>query len=75
MRLFKLIFSLLMINNINGLSSPIPTYMNYTYSIELLSNTSDLWWTVDNNTKEIIFELHIMTTGWIALGINAGKIS
>lgn len=71
---FQLIFSWMMIENINSLSSPITPYTNYTYSIELLANTSDLWWTVDNVTKEIIFELHVATTGWIALGISPGNI-
>ncbi len=60
--------------NINGLSSPITPYTNYTYSIELVANTSDLFWTVDNDTKMITFELHIHTTGWIALGISPGNI-
>jgi len=64
-----------MIKNINSLSSPITPYINYTYSIELLANTSDLWWTVDNVTKEITFELHVATTGWIELGISPGNIS
>jgi hypothetical protein len=34
---------------------------------------ADLWWTIDDVKKEITFELHIKTTGWIALGISPGR--
>jgi hypothetical protein len=72
---FKFIISWMIVKNINGLSSPITPYMNYTFSIELLANTVDLWWTVNETNETILFELHINTTGWIALGISPGKIS
>ncbi|CAF3437207.1 unnamed protein product [Rotaria sp. Silwood2] len=35
--------------------------------MELKPNLANLWWTVDNAEREITFELHIKTTGWIAL--------
>jgi hypothetical protein len=56
----------------NGISSPIQPYTSYTYSTELQNNVADLWWTVNESQKEIMFELHIKTTGWIALGISPG---
>ncbi|CAF0896019.1 unnamed protein product [Adineta steineri] len=31
---------------------------------------TDLWWTVDDAEKEITFEYHVKSTGWIALGIS-----
>ncbi|CAF1129901.1 unnamed protein product [Rotaria sordida] len=46
--------------------------VNYKYSIELEANIADLWWTIDDVRKEITFDLHIRTTGWIALGISPG---
>jgi hypothetical protein len=63
-----------MIVNINGLSSPITPFAGYTYSVELMANESDLFWTVDYTTKMVTFELHTYTTGWIALGISPGNI-
>ena len=71
----QLIFLCMMMETTNGLSSPIPTYANYTNSIELLANTSDLWWSINTDAKAITFELHIKTTGWIALGISPGRIN
>jgi hypothetical protein len=56
----------------DGTSSPIQPYTTYRYSIELQRNVADLWWTVNETKQEIIFELHIKTTGWIALGISPG---
>lgn len=58
-----------------GISSPIQPFANYQHSIELQTNIADLWWTVDDVQKEIIFELHVKTTGWIAMGISPGKKS
>ena len=70
----QLIFSsMTLINNIDGLYSPLTPYTNYTYSTELLPNKSYLWWTIDTVKKEIVFELHMKTIGWIALGISPGK--
>ena len=60
--------------HLDAATSPIPPYSNYTYVTELQHNLADLWWTVDDVRHEITFELHIRTTGWIALGISPGKI-
>jgi len=49
--------------------------MSYQHSTELQTNVADLYWTVDDDKREIIFELHVKSTGWIALGISPGKIS
>ncbi|CAF3765470.1 unnamed protein product [Rotaria socialis] len=35
--------------------------------LSLKKDTTDLWWTIDDTEKEITFELHIKSTGWIAL--------
>lgn len=53
-------------------SSPIRPYQNYTYSAELQPDLATLWWSVDDVAKEITFEFHMKTTGWIALGISPG---
>jgi hypothetical protein len=58
----------------NGMSSPIEPFTTYKHSAELQTNVADLWWTVDDAEREIIFELHIKTTGWIALGISPGRV-
>lgn len=71
--LFYIILFLSLLIEINGTSSPIPSYTNYEYSTEIQKNQIDLWWTVDRGQKEILFELHMKTTGWIALGISPGK--
>ncbi len=68
---FILLFCL--IQSANGLSSPITPFTNYDHSVELQTNVSDLWWTVNETNQTILFELHIKTTGWIALGISPGK--
>ncbi|CAF4698142.1 unnamed protein product [Rotaria socialis] len=41
----------------------------------LKKDTDDLWWTIDDTEKEITFELHIKSTGWIALGISPDENS
>ena len=56
----------------DGTSSPIQLHGKYPHSIELLQNVAELWWTVNEINQEIIFELHMKTTGWIALGISPG---
>jgi hypothetical protein len=66
------IVSLLAVQKCTGTSSPIQPYINYKYSVELQTNVADLWWTVNETQQEIIFELHMKTTGWIALGISPG---
>ena len=54
-------------------SSPITPFIKYKHSAELQQNIADLWWTIDDVHREITFELHMKTTGWIALGISPGK--
>lgn len=71
--LFYIVLLLSLLIEIDGMSSPVPTYTNYTYSTEIQSNQIDLWWTIDRGQKEVLFELHMKTTGWIALGISPGK--
>jgi hypothetical protein len=68
-----LIISLLAVEKCNGISSPMQPFMNYEYSTELQSDVADLWWTVNETQQDIIFELHVKTTGWIALGISPGR--
>jgi hypothetical protein len=71
--IFQLFLSLIiLIDKSDGISSPIQTFTAYKHSTELQSNVADLWWKIDNDEKEIMFELHIKTTGWIALGISWG---
>ncbi len=67
-----IVLSLLIIEKCACISSPIRPLANYKHSAELENNLADLWWTVDDNQREITFELHIKTTGWIALGISPG---
>ena len=55
------------------ISSPISPFIAYKHSAELEANVADLWWTVDEAAEDITFELHVKTTGWIALGISPGK--
>jgi hypothetical protein len=62
----------LIVQKSKAITSPIQPYINYTYSTELQNNVADLWWTVDETKQDILFELHIKTTGWIALGISPG---
>jgi hypothetical protein len=50
---------LLLIDKCNGISSPLLRYRTYKNSIELESNIVDLWWTIDDLEKEIIFEFHV----------------
>ncbi|CAF4370643.1 unnamed protein product [Rotaria sp. Silwood2] len=64
------ILSVNLVQHLSAISSPIPPYTNYTYATELLPDLADLWWSIDDLRKEITFEFHIKTTGWIALGIS-----
>ena len=57
-----------------GISSPIPPFASYQHSIVLQPNVADLHWTIDDVKQEITFELHVKSTGWIALGISPGRI-
>ncbi len=72
MRLY-LIILFLAVHKSTGISSPLQPYTTYPYSTELQRNLADLWWRINENEQEIIFELHIKTTGWIALGISPGR--
>ena len=71
---FQLLLSLFVLEKCNGIASPIAPFTTYKHSIELQANVADLWWTVDDAEVEIMFELHIKTTGWIALGISPGRL-
>ena len=62
-----------LIHKCKSVLSPLQPFTNYQHSIELQSITADLWWTADESKKEITFELHMKTTGWIALGISPSK--
>ena len=66
------ILLLLTVDQVLAKSSPLKPFSDYTYSTVLKADVADLWWTVDAARSEITFELHIKTTGWIALGISPG---
>lgn len=61
---------LFMIRTSYQANSPISPRLNYSHSKELKTNVAYLWWTVNEINQNIIFELHVNTTGWIALGIS-----
>ena len=67
------ILSLLVVHYSESTTSPIPPFTTYKYSTELQHDVADLWWNVNETSQEIVFELHVNTTGWIALGISPGK--
>ncbi|CAM4957108.1 unnamed protein product [Rotaria socialis] len=64
----------------SNLKRSIPSYQNSclqraenaaVYHLSTVFNIdADLWWTVNDDKQEILFELHVKTTGWIALGIS-----
>ena len=56
------------------ISSPLTPFTTYNYFTSLEVNVSDLWWNINETSQEIIFELHVKTTGWMGLGISPGKI-
>ncbi|CAF3197010.1 unnamed protein product [Rotaria socialis] len=68
--MFTLFLSLLTLDKCDGISSSISPFINYKYSTVLQDNVADLWWTVDDAEREITFELHVKTMGWISLGIS-----
>ncbi|CAF1026501.1 unnamed protein product [Rotaria sp. Silwood1] len=68
--IFQALFWLLTVEKSKGISSPIPPFTTYKHSTELQANVADLWWTIDDAEREILFEMHVKTTGWIALGIS-----
>ena len=57
------------------LTSPIEPFATYPNATELMDDVADLWWAVNDVQTEITFELHVKTTGWIALGFALGKCS
>ncbi len=59
--------------NVHLLKRTISTLSNQKYSTEFEKNVADLGWTIDDNKREITFELHINTTGQIHLDISPGK--
>ncbi|CAF0807769.1 unnamed protein product [Adineta ricciae] len=61
---------LFVIQRCNGVTSPVSPFTTYQHTVELQPNVSDLWWTINEANQTILFELHIKTTGWIALGIS-----
>ncbi|CAF4482771.1 unnamed protein product, partial [Rotaria sp. Silwood2] len=67
---FIVSLSLFTIDRCYGISSSISPFIQYKHSIELEDNVADLWWTLDDAEREITFELHVKTTGWISLGIS-----
>jgi len=64
-----MIVLLQLVGDIRCLSSPVRQFATYRNATELMKNIADLWWTVNDIDKEVTFELHAKTTGWIALGI------
>ncbi|CAF4000838.1 unnamed protein product [Rotaria sordida] len=63
-------FWLIVIDICTGISSPIQPFTTYKHSTELQQGIADLWWTIDDAEQEIIFELHVKSTGWIGLGLS-----
>lgn len=63
------------VSHIKGLTSPIKPFATYPNATELIEDVADLWWTVNDAHAEITFELHVKTTGWIALGFALGRCS
>ncbi|CAF3360809.1 unnamed protein product [Rotaria socialis] len=60
----------IVIDHVRSISSPLQPFITYQHSVELEKDVADLWWTIDSAKREITFELHIKTIGWIALGIS-----
>ena len=60
-------------DNGTGISSPIRPFSTYEHSIELEQGIADLWWMIDDGEREITFEFHVKTIGWIGLGISPGR--
>ena len=57
----------------NAGGSSIRPYQTYQHMSELVPNIADLWWTIDDAEREIVFELHVQTLGWFGFGISPGK--
>ena len=71
--LFRTLVALILLVDVRGLGSPLRPFATYRHSVELQKDFADLWWSVDGAEREIVFELHVRTTGWIALGISPGS--
>ncbi|CAF1481989.1 unnamed protein product [Rotaria sordida] len=67
---YTILFLYWTVNKAQCLSSPIQPFSEYESAIELEPNMIDLHWTA--NEEEIVFELHMKTLGWIALGLRGG---
>ena len=61
------------VSAVAGRSSPLQLQRVYDHSIELEKDVAELWWTVNDAARDILFELHVKTSGWIALGISPGR--
>lgn len=72
-RRILLCFALIAITAASGSPSPLQPYKDYDHSIELGKDTAQVWWSVNEDKQMITFELHVKTTGWIALGISPGR--
>ena len=68
-----LYFCFALLGNCNGISSPIRPFSTYKHSVELEKGIADLWWMIDDAEREITFDFHVKTTGWIGLGISPGR--
>lgn len=74
-RMYTTVISLVLIviERSYGISSPLIPFTNYSYSISMQENISDLWWNINRAEQEILFEFHVKTIGWIAFGISPGN--
>lgn len=61
------------ISAVAGRASPLQLRGVYDHTIELERDVAQLWWTVNDAGQDILFEFHVKTTGWIALGISPGR--
>ena len=68
-----LLISLLCFSPSDQSASPFAPLMNYSHTVTLKTDVSQLWWSVDEKNEEITFEIHVKTTGWIGLGISLGR--
>lgn len=69
----KMLLKLILLNTLMiQWSSSLTLYTTYTNKIEVESHNLSVWWTVDEIKKEILFEYHVQTTGWIGFGISPG---
>ena len=71
--IFYLDVLLVLIGKVTGIASPLRPSSVYEHTIELQKDIAQVWWTVNDSEQDITFELHVKTTGWIALGISPGR--